>query len=299
MVVKDKHLKNYILIMLSGCLWGTIGLFVKLLDTVDSSSAYTTFMRMFFGFILLFLITLVKDGISAFRVSRNTMISCILLGIVSQSMNSFCYTNAVSRVGMSLGVALLYMAPVFTSIESKIFFKEKIGPYKIIALVVNVAGCVLAVTGGNFGGITISAVGIAFGIAAAFCYSTQNIFGRLATDDGTPMAVATYCFMWAAIFTAVAMRPWRTVENPLEPRLLLYGVLFALIPTAFAYILYFNGIQGLTETSKVPVLCSMEVVVATILGVVVFKEQIGIVNGIGMLCVLASIVIMNIGKKGE
>ena len=270
----DSNIRKYALIMLSGILWGTIGLFVKVLDAKGSTSEYTTFMRMFFAFLLLFAITLVKEGIGSFRIGRSTLISCALLGFVSMSLNNLCYTNAVSRLGMSLAAAILYMAPIFTSIQSKLLFHEKIGRSKLIALAFNVLGCVLAATGGRLSLEGVSVIGLLFGIGAAFAYSTQNIFGRLATDEASPFVVATYNFFFAAVFTLVVARPFSTIGDPFEPQLLIWGLLFGFIPTTIAYLLYFAGIQGLTETSKVPVFCSLELVVATVLGGLLFNVSI-------------------------
>ena len=271
---------KYILIMVSGCLWGTIGLFIKLLD-------------MSFAFLILAAAALIKEGAGSFRVSRRTLITCMLMGVVSMSINNLCYTNAVSLLGMSLGAALLYMAPVFTAIESRVIFSENIGKYKIAAIALNVIGCTLAATGGDFSGIHVSAAGILFGIGAAFAYSTQNIFGRMATDDAPPFTVAAYNFMFAALFTLLAARPFSGVGDPLDPRILLYGFLFALIPTAAAYLLYFVGISGLTESSKVPVLCSLELVVAAVLGASVFSEHISIGMAAGIAMIFVSIIVIN------
>ena len=291
--MKNSQAGKYTLIMVSGCLWGTIGLFIKLLDNAGSSPAYTTFLRMGFAFLILAAAALIKEGAGSFRVSRRTLVTCMMMGVVSMSINNLCYTNAVSLLGMSLGAALLYMAPVFTAIESRVIFSENIGKHKIAAIALNVIGCTLAATGGDFSGIHVSAAGILFGVGAAFAYSTQNIFGRLATDDAPPFTVAAYNFMFAALFTLLAARPFSGVGDPLDPKILLYGFLFALIPTAIAYLLYFVGISGLTESSKVPVLCSLELVVAAILGAAVFSERIsvGMAAGIGMIFV--SIIVIN------
>lgn len=289
----DGNIRKYALIMLSGILWGTIGLFVKVLDAKGSTSEYTTFMRMFFAFLLLFAITLVKGGIGSFRIGRSTLISCALLGFVSMSLNNLCYTNAVSRLGMSLAAAILYMAPIFTSIQSKLLFHEKIGRSKLIALAFNVLGCVLAATGGRLSLEGVSVIGLLFGIGAAFAYSTQNIFGRLATDEASPFVVATYNFFFAAVFTLVVARPFSTIGDPFEPQLLIWGLLFGLIPTTIAYLLYFAGIQGLTETSKVPVFCSLELVVATVLGGLLFNENLPPASLAGTAMILISIMLMN------
>ena len=285
--------KGYLMVLAAGSLWGTIGLFVKVLDAKGSTSEYTTFMRMFFAFLLLFAITLVKEGIGSFRIGRSTLISCALLGFVSMSLNNLCYTNAVSRLGMSLAAAILYMAPIFTSIQSKLLFHEKIGRSKLIALAFNVLGCVLAATGGRLSLEGVSVIGLLFGIGAAFAYSTQNIFGRIATDEASPFVVATYNFFFAAVFTLVVARPFSTIGDPFEPQLLIWGLLFGLIPTTIAYLLYFAGIQGLTETSKVPVFCSLELVVATVLGGLLFNENLPPASLAGTAMILISIMLMN------
>ncbi len=285
--------RKYALIMLSGILWGTIGLFVKVLDAKGSTSEYTTFMRMFFAFLLLLVITLIMEGAAPFRISRRTMLSCALLGFVSMSLNNLCYTNAVNRLGMSLAAAMLYMAPIFTSIQSKLLFKEKIGTSKIIALAFNVLGCALAATGGRLSLEGVSAAGLLFGIGAAVAYSTQNIFGRLATDEASPFVVATYNFFFAAVFTLAAARPFAAMDDPFEPQILIWGLLFGLIPTTIAYLLYFAGIQGLTETSKVPVFCSLELVVATMLGGLLFGEDLPPASLLGTVMILVSIILMN------
>ena len=290
-------LRKYILIILSGVLWGTIGMFIKILYAKGSSSEYTTFLRMFFGFLLLFLITLIKEGARAFLISRRTLLSCALLGIVSMSINNLCYTNAVNRLGMSLAAAMLYMAPVFTAVESKALFHEVIGPKKTLALAVNVAGCALAATGGSLSGVSVSAAGLLFGLGAALAYSTQTIFGRMATDEGSPFVVATYNFFFAAAFTLIAARPWTTTDRLLDPEILLWGFLFGLIPTAIAYLLFYTGIQGLTESSKVPVLCSVELVAAAALGVIIFDERLTAASTAGMAMILFSIILTSGIKK--
>ena len=289
----ERTVRKYTLIMLSGILWGTIGLFIKVLDAKGSTSEYTTFMRMFFAFVLLLAVTLIKEGTAAFRIGKSTILSCALLGFVSMSINNLCYTNAVNRLGMSLAAAILYMAPIFTSIQSKLLFHEKIGKNKLIALALNVLGCVLAATGGRLSPESLSVAGLLFGIGAAFAYSTQNIFGRLATDEASPFVVATYNFFFAAAFTLAAARPFSGMSDPFDPQILLWGLLFGLIPTTIAYLLYFAGIQGLTETSKVPVFCSLELVVATVLGGLLFKEDLPAVSLLGILMILVSIMLMN------
>ena len=66
--------KSYGCIFVAGCLWGTNGLFVKLMQGAGSTSAYTGFVRIALSLLILTVITLVKEGPKAFKISKNTLI---------------------------------------------------------------------------------------------------------------------------------------------------------------------------------------------------------------------------------
>ena len=132
-----------------------------------------------------------------------------------------------------------------------------------------------------------------FGLASAACYSLVGIFGRLASGESSPFVVATYNFLFGTIFLGLFGHPWTTVADPMNLKILAYGFVYALIPTGICYIIYFNGVSKIKESSKVPVVASVENVVAVIVGVMVFHEKVGLGNLAGIVLVLGSIAVMN------
>lgn len=134
---------------------------------------------------------------------------------------------------------------------------------------------------------------IAVWSASAACYSLVGIFGRLASGESSPFVVATYNFLFGTIFLGLFGHPWTTVADPMNFKILAYGFVYALIPTGICYIIYFNGVSKIKESSKVPVVASVENVVAVIVGVMVFHEKVGIGNLAGIVLVLVSIAVMN------
>ena len=85
---------------------------------------------------------------------------CALTGLVTQALFNICYNTAIATIGMSVSAVLLYVAPVVTAVSAALIFSEKITRKKAIALLVNVLGCVLTVTGGslNAGNLVLSGV---------------------------------------------------------------------------------------------------------------------------------------------
>ena len=282
--------KGYIQIFITGCLWGTIGLFVTLMEMQGSSSSYTSFLRLLCGFVFLAVMTLVFDGPGAFLIGKRTLLSCVLLGVVCQGTFNILYSMSISMNGMSVGSVLLYTAPVFTSVVSMLLFKEKLDLLKWAALLINVLGCALTATGGDFSAASLAPLGLLAGVGAGFTYAMTAVFGKIAMQEkASPLAVAAYNLFFGFLFVAVIRRPWITVEDPFKRQILLYGLLLGLIATALAYGIYFSGLSKITRTSKVPVVASVELVVATIIGVLAFSERMTIVKVLGILLVLFSI----------
>lgn len=122
--------KCYLYIFTTGCLWGLIGSFVKILDELGSTATYTAFLRMFFGCLILTIYCVIKEGPQALRVTKRTLISCMMLGVFSQGLYNLTYNLAIDRIGVSYSAILLNIAPLFTALLSGILFKEKIGKRK-------------------------------------------------------------------------------------------------------------------------------------------------------------------------
>ncbi|HCS10329.1 MAG TPA: hypothetical protein DIV40_02625 [Clostridiales bacterium] len=53
-----------------------------------------------------------------------------------------------------------------------------------------------------------------------------------------------------------------------------------------------GGLRKRLEISKVPVIASVEIVVATLIGVIVFKENLNFINVLGIIILLSSIVMV-------
>ena len=280
-----------ILIFAAGCLWGSIGIFIRLMSDAGASAAVISFLRMAFAFAILLVVTTIRSGISAFRVSGRVLFFSAMLGLVCHGVYNVFYSWAVVRVGVTVSAVLLNVAPVFTAILSAIFFRERITGRKGAALLINVVGCVLAATGGHFSAGSLSVLGILFGVVAGLCYALTAIFGKLAGEGSDPFVISTYSYFFAALFLAVFMRPW---EMPITvtPSIVWLGFLYALIPTAMGYLLYYQGVQQMRESSRVPVIASVETVAAAILGALVLGERLTGIHYLGIAVVMGSIVMM-------
>ena len=273
------------MVLAAGSLWGTIGLFATLLSNMGMSAGPVAFFRVLSASIMLALILLVKGrGVSLFRVSRRGLISCMLVGFISQALYNVCYMNTIEQGGMATAAVFLYTSPVYVALISRVFFHEPLTRNKIIAIIINIAGCILTVTGGDFSDMKISGFGIIMGIMAGFTYALLPILSRTGADDEDPFSAAFYGQAFGALLLFFLIRPYNGIGTAFTLPMLLVFIGFGIVPSAMGYIVYYAGLSRITETSIVPVLASVETVVAALIGLIVFGQALSITKIVGIVC---------------
>ena len=277
-----------LLIFIAGILWGTIGLFVNSLTSLGASPSLICVLRISFAFVIMLAVALFRHGRGIILTDRKALIYCALLGLISQGAFNIFYTESIRINGMGIACVLMYTAPVFTAIASGIFFHERFSRVKVCALFVNIIGCILTVTGGDFSGTGVNVWGVLMGLGSGFGYGMAAIFGRMAGERTDSDIVSVYSNFAGAVFLSVFLRPALKVSAEIAG----VAFLYALIPTAIAYLVYYIGLKKINDTSRVPVIASIEPVTAVLLGMTVYGEKIGTANFIGVAVVLISIIIM-------
>lgn len=290
--------KGYIMVLIAGMLWGTIGFFATLLSQLGMEAGPVAFFRVLSATIVLAIILLVKGkGTSLFAISKKGLFSCMLVGFISQALYNVCYMHAIEQGGMATAAVFLYTSPIYVAILSRILFKEPLTSNKIIAIVINIIGCIVTVTGGDFSTMKMSLFGLAMGILAGFTYALLPILSRTGADKEDPYTAAFYGQAFGALLLFFLIRPYNGVGAEFNVQMLLVLIGFGIVPSAMGYIVYYAGISKVTETSRIPVLASVETVVAAIVGLIAFGQSLSLMKILGIILVLLSIAVMNKKQK--
>lgn len=291
---------GYILVLCAGILWGSIGFFVRKLNGLGVDTELTAFMRIFCAWIILIPLLMgmsLKSGRNYFKISKKGLLQCFIMGLVTQAFFNLSYSGCINSVGVAMGSVLLYTAPIFVSILSRLLFKEEINARKGISLVINILGCFIMVTGGDLSVLKVSGIGILLGIGAGFFYAMVTILGKFTSDEVDPFTMVFYNFLFGWISLALISNPIPKIAAVSDLHFWLLAFGYGLIPTVGSYLFYMNGISHDVELSRVPIIASVEPIIATIIGLLVFSENITLVNALGLVIVLFSIVLMNSGRK--
>lgn len=295
---KNTATRGYVEVFLAGALWGCIGPFMQGMSHIGAGSGLISLMRQGFGFLMMIPVVLVAcKGFRKLKVDRRNLFVLMLMGLFSEAVFNLCYSAAVARVGVATAAVLLYTAPTFVMILSRILYAETVTSRKILAIAVNLMGCTLTVTNGDFSGIHFAVTGVFFGVLAGFFYATITILGKYLSGDVDPYVMCFYNFLFGTLFLVLFIRPWTLDLSLFTPSLCLLGAGIGLFGTVLPYIFYMKGLSRPVETSRVPLVASVETVVAAILGVLLFREPFGAAKLLGVVLVLASVAISNPKEK--
>ncbi len=283
-------------VIAAGTLWGFMGFFRRTLDTMGISAISCISIRCVFAAALFGLIILATNR-SAFKVRLKDAWIFIGSGILALLVFGVCYFKAMDYMSLSAAAILLYTAPCFVILFSALLFGEKLTGQKLAAMVLAFAGCCLV--SGIGSGTTITPIGLALGLTSGVCYALYSIFGRFALNRGySSLTINFYACLLAAIGATIIGGTEYIDIITQSPSNLGFAFATGLVTCFLPYLLYTYGLNGL-ENGKASIMASIEPVVATIVGVVIYSEALTPMSAAGILLVLSAIVLLNIkiGKK--
>ena len=262
-------------IIAAAALWGCIGVFLKLLTAAGLSS---------------------MDG-----VALRSAVAALLYGLFLAATDRkalkiqprhWYYFSTISTSSMYVAAVLLYTSPVFVTLLSALFFRERITSHKVAALALTFAGCVLVTGLLPLGQQSVSYLTILYGLGAGFGYALYSIFGKLALRQYASSTVTFYTFLFAALASLPLSGLPRHLEALADWRAILGGLGIGVLCCILPYLLYTEGLRY-TEAGKAAILATVEPFVAALLGICLFHESVTFYKLLGMGAIFLAILLLN------
>ena len=288
--MKNKTTISIIKILVAASGWGIIGVFSRPLSDAGLSAIQLTFIRSIIVTTGMGIFLLLKDK-NLLRIKPGDFWVFLGMGLVSIVFFNVCYFITIEQTTLATASILLYTAPCFVMLMSACFFKERITFQKITALVLAFLGCLLV---SGFTGGEITAFALMTGIGSGLGYASYSIFGKIALKKYQTFTVIFYTFL----VSSAGLLPFTQMSHIFstlikKPESILLGLGLGIISTFMPYIFYTSGLQYV-EAGKASVMAFAEPMVATLAGILIFKEILHLKNAVGILLIFLAIILLNI-----
>ncbi len=293
---------GYFFIFTAAICWGFLGILGRIAMESGLSPTDVAFWRALIGGAFLFAHALcIKQA--KVHSAKDFGFFC-LFGLCSIATFFAVYQYAVQEGGAALASVLLYTAPAWVAVFSRIFFGL---PFTMITGV----AIGIALLGGVFISISPNAVatqslqetestlssglpllGIFFGLASGFLYATHYVVTKKFLSTYTPFTLYGY----SSLAAALCLIPLADIRFDLSATAWLAILGIGFISTYVAYWTYCESIKRLHPT-KAAVLATLEPVVATVAAWWIWGESFSALGWVGAVLILSTVLIFLVDDK--
>lgn len=146
------------------------------------------------------------------------------------------------------------------------------------------------------GGQSVGAFGIFLGVCSGLGYALYSIFSRYALQKNyNSLTVSFYTFLFCGVGCLPFAKPLELVKNlSLSSVLLFLGI--GVVCCVLQYLFYTKGLEHV-ENTRAAVIVAVEPVVASMIGVFVYREEMTFGKLLGILLVLAAVVLCSAAPR--
>lgn len=285
----------FLFIGLGASLWGIIGIFVTFLYEMGFTTTQVVTIRVVSASIFLLLYVNYKNR-QLLKIKVSDSKYFIGTGVFSIVFFNWCLFRAIEETSISVASILLYTAPAFVTVLSRLIFKELLTIRKLLALTTTLIGCTFVIgILPNFNG-TISLYGFILGIGSGLFYALYSIFGKYALRKYDSLTVTVYTFLFAAIAITPFSGLWLALPLFASVKVWIFIIGLGFFSTMLPYIFYTKGLSAV-ESSQASIIATIEPVVAVLVGFLIFHEKLSVWQYLGIVFVIAAVIIVSEKKK--
>jgi len=235
--------------------------------------------------LVLYLVIIRPHGL---RVPRRSWLWLLLFGVFLSTVQ-VTYFSAIERLTVAAAILLEYLSPAMVVTFGWLFLARRVTRTTVAALVAALMGCALVVRAYDPAVLSLSAVGIAFGVGAAVSFSGYILVGehlKNHTDVSTQML---YGFAIAAAILALIQPPWTLPAAVFEPRNLALiaavGIFGTILPFGF-FLASFRYI----DAGRATIVSTVEPVVAGVVAWIWLGEGFSAPQMLGAALVIGAVI---------
>ena len=192
--------RGYMICLAGTAVWSSTAIFIGYLSTTYRLPALAlAFWRDLF-------VALALAGVfglfqrARLQVDRRHMRFLVLYGLLLSLFNT-SWTASVAFNGAAVATVLAYSSPGFTAILGWRIFGEKLGGWKILAVLLSLAGTVLVSGAYDPQAWRLNPLGVATGLVSGLAFAGYSLMGKAASQRGiNPWTTLLYTFGFAAVF---------------------------------------------------------------------------------------------------
>src|SRR5215208_6322025 len=188
-------------------MWGTLGIFAKILYTQGVSFESLVAVRSFVGWLAVIGFLLATRGARALRVERRDLAFLLPLGLVGIGAFYLLYFYTVRESTVGTAAILLYSAPAFVMMLAWLFLREPLNAAKVCGLLLTVGGIFLVAGAYDLANLEVSSKILLTGLLSGLTYGLYAVLGKPVAGHLSPSVILSYALGFGSALLIIAALP--------------------------------------------------------------------------------------------
>jgi drug/metabolite transporter (DMT)-like permease len=292
-----KDFRGYFMIIGAAFLWGASATLAKFLLNQQLDTLLIVQTRSTFSCLVMFAYFVLFSQ-KHLHVKSTDLWRFALLGVLGWAGANFFYYFTIKESSVATAITIQYTAPLFVMSYEIWKKEERFTAVKVVAAVLSLLGCFLAVTGSDFSAMRITPLGLLTGIGSIISFAFLTIFTRHILVRYSAWTVTFYSIAFASLFWLILNPPWKVVAQ--NPTTQTWGALFvlAMVSVLVPNLLFSGGLRFLVP-SRAVIASTLEPVVAIVTAAMFIGEVLSFVQAIGALLVVLAIIVLQLRQENS
>lgn len=285
-----KETYGYLLIVAASLIWGTMGIFGKLVFEYGVHPVTLTALRLLISSltILPLMILLRRES---FKIQKGDLRQFLIFGIFAIALQRVAYFYAVDLTTATIAAILFYTYPVFVTIYAASVLKEKITFSTIFAAIITFLGVALVVKVYEAAWLSASFSGILFGMLSGVLFAFYFIIVKKMRNHYTNWTLMLYGDgIGAAALSPVIFSTFSEILI-FPQQLWLLILTIAWFPSLLAYFIYSYALKHV-GSSKGSILSALEPLSAAIFSATILGENFEPLQIVGVALALTGVIVL-------
>jgi len=287
-------MKIYLKLLLTAIFWG--GTFVAGRLVAQNVGPYSiAFLRFTIASILLLLMTWRIEG-KLPKLKKSQIMPVVLLGITGIFIYNIMFFKALKIIEAGRAALIIATCPIFITICSAIFLKEKINPVKVLGIAISVCGAIIVISKGHISRIFEGGLGL--GELYIFCcvlsWVAYSLIGKAVMKNLSPLASVSYSVVVGAVALAVPAFFEGLVRNIASQSAVDWLCIsyLSVFGTVIGFVWYYQGVERIGPT-KAGLFINLVPISAILCAFFILREPITPSLAAGAVLVISGVYLTN------
>lgn len=284
-------LRGYMLGVLSAVSYGLIPIFILPIKQAHFSMDITLFYRFFFAAIMVggYLIYSRQN----FKINKKEALILAILGICYALSSEFLFLG-YDFLTPGIASTVLFIYPVIVALIMFFFYKERLTQLSVVSLLLALAGVIVLCLKGN--GLEINFAGLGIVMLSSLFYALYMVIVNKSNLKVSGFKLTFYSMLFTSLFFMTkAMIGNESFAIP-STAIFFNFLVFAFLTTVISSLCLVYAIKYIGST-PVAILGALEPVVAVMVSVLIFHEQLTTNLLIGITLILLGVILNVISDR--